>query len=345
MALLYYVLVNTMGRYHRSVRNWLRPVVLLVVGSSVCLAGIDPAAQKLLIAAKRQASLVYDQTSPFELDVNFVAQLNVLARGNLILKWAAKDRWWRRIVMGDFEQIDIRNGDELYTTRSVPFTPISIRDLIHLLEFPENSEPLIAAKRRECVENGITLTCLKVTYDSSKSHAHEITIDPRSHEILSDAWYEGRSQARRERYRNYFDFHGHKYPGQLDLLLNGSPIMSATVDSLTADTFDARLLIPAKGAIKRRQCEDMKRAVPIKMPDPYPSFSEPMPPGTTVSVTVTILADGSIGDLQVIRSAGALSDKAVLEVLKTWKFKPAMCGSQPVVSDVDVDVNFPNWSR
>jgi len=324
-------------------RSWPCSLVLLVAGVSVCFAGVDPAAQQLLVAAKQQTSLTYDQTSPFELDVDFVAQLNIPARGNLILQWAAKDRWWRRIVMGDFKQIDIRRGDELYTTRTVPFTPVSIRDLIRLLDFPENSGPLIAAKRRECVENGIKLICLKVTYNSSKSHAHEITIDPLSHEILSDAWYEWQNEARRERYRNYFDFHGHKYPRQLDLLLNGFPIMSATVDSLTADTFDARLLVPAKGAIKRRQCEDMKRAVPIKMPDPHPSFSDQMPPGATVSVTMTVLADGSIGDLQVIRSAGPLSDKAVLEVLKTWKFKPAMCGNQPVVSDFDVDVNFPNW--
>jgi outer membrane biosynthesis protein TonB len=33
-------------------------------------------------------------------------------------------------------------------------------------------------------------------------------------------------------------------------------------------------------------------------------------------------------------------DDATLETLKRWKFKPAMCGAEPVVADIQVVVSF-----
>ena len=39
-------------------------------------------------------------------------------------------------------------------------------------------------------------------------------------------------------------------------------------------------------------------------------------------------------------SAARSMDDATLQTLKSWKFKPAMCGSEPVVSDIAVVVSF-----
>src|SRR6266566_3381939 len=95
-------------------------VTVLLVGSLPLLTGsTNPAAQQLLVTAKQQASLLHDQTSPIQLDVDFLAQMNVPTKGHLTLKWQGKDLWWRRIVMGDFEQIEIRIGDRLYTSRNL----------------------------------------------------------------------------------------------------------------------------------------------------------------------------------------------------------------------------------
>jgi outer membrane biosynthesis protein TonB len=33
-------------------------------------------------------------------------------------------------------------------------------------------------------------------------------------------------------------------------------------------------------------------------------------------------------------------DESTLQTLKSWKFKPAMCGAEPVVSDMEVVVSF-----
>ena len=55
---------------------------------------------------------------------------------------------------------------------------------------------------------------------------------------------------------------------------------------------------------------------------------------------MTVLADGSATDFQVIGSASHAMDQSTLNTLQKWKFKPATCGSEPVVSDVEVIVSF-----
>jgi periplasmic protein TonB len=85
----------------------------------------------------------------------------------------------------------------------------------------------------------------------------------------------------------------------------------------------------------------MRHAVPVKTPDPiYPeSARQNKLMGDTV-VAMTVLTDGSVSDIQLIGSAAHSMDNASLETLRSWKFKPAMCGTEPVVSDIEVVVSF-----
>jgi periplasmic protein TonB len=85
----------------------------------------------------------------------------------------------------------------------------------------------------------------------------------------------------------------------------------------------------------------MKRPVPVKTPDPaYPqSASQNKLTGDT-TVSMTVLTDGSVTNIQVVGSSAKSMDEATLKTLRTWKFKPAMCGGEPVVYDLEVAVSF-----
>lgn len=314
---------------------------LFLCSVSPLLGATDPAAQQLLVTAKQQASLFHDQASPFQIDVDFVAQIRVPTQGHLRLKWEAKDRWWRKIVMDRFEQIEIRNGDRLYTRRNIAFTPLRIGELISLLEFAEGSAGLLVKKQKQRVEDGVEITCLQVERENVKAKPHEVCVNSASHEILRDEWPVPPDERRKEQYSDYFDFGGHHYPRKLQLLVNGSVVITANVQDLTTTVFDQTLLLPPKGAIEQRHCSDMKQAVPIKTPDPmYPqSASQNKLMGDT-TVAMTVLTDGSVTDIRLIGTATRSMDDATLQTLKGWKFKPAMCGSEPVVSDIEVVVSF-----
>ena len=242
--------------------------------------------------------------------------------------------------MGDFEQIEVRNGDRLYTSRNLSFTPVRIGELISLLQFAEGSEGLLASKQKKRVENGIEMVCIRVE-GQGRGKTHEVCMSSVSHEVLSDEWQEPPDERRREQYSDYFDFGGHHYPRKLQLLVNGIKVITANVDTLTTTDFDQTLLVAPKGAIERRKCTDMKHAVPVKTPDPiYPrSASQNKLMGDT-TVAMTVLTDGSVTDIQLVGRATRSMDDATLQTLKSWRFKPAMCGVEPVVSDIEIVVSF-----
>ena len=123
--------------------------------------------------------------------------------------------------------------------------------------------------------------------------------------------------------------------------MNGSKTITAQVDSLKTAPLDETLLIAPKGAIERRECADLKSPVPLKTPSPmYPkSASENRLMGDT-TVSMTVLTDGSVGEIQLIGTATRSMDETSLKTLRGWKFKPAMCGTEPVVADIEVVVSF-----
>lgn len=185
------------------------------------------------------------------------------------------------------------------------------------------------------------ITCLQIERENIKAKPHEVCLNSVSHEILRDEWQEPPDERPKEQYSDYFDFGNHHYPRKLQLLVNGSVVITANVQDLAATSFDQVLLLPPKGAIERRQCNGMKHAVPVRTPDPaYPkSASEDKIMGDT-AVAMTVMTDGSVSNIRLIASATHSMDDVTLQTLRGWKFTPAMCGSEPVVSDIQVVVSF-----
>ena len=138
-------------------------IVLATVGPA--FASVDPALQQSLLSARQRADLSNNQTTPFQMDVDFVIQLDVPTRGHLTLKWEAKDRWWRGVVIEGFQQIEVKNGEWHYTSRNLGFTPIQVVNLIALLDFDYlnlggDSGEMIAKKGKRRTEGGILMNCI-----------------------------------------------------------------------------------------------------------------------------------------------------------------------------------------
>jgi TonB family protein len=316
-------------------------LLLLLSASRILVASTDPALKQTLASATNQANLFQQYATPFQIDVDFSAQMRVPMEGHLTIKWEGNERWWRKVVIGDFHEVDVRNGNRLYISRNAPVTPVRVDELIELLHFPEHFEHLQVKKQKLQTENGIEMSCLEVKGEKSRTRSHKVCLDSLSHDILSEEWKEPLDEQRKEQFSEFVEFGTRRYPRKLELFVDGSKAISAQVESLTTSALDASLLVPPKGAIERRQCADMKHAVPIHTPDPlYPrSASQNGLMGDT-TVSMTVLADGSVSDIQLLGSATHSMDEASLRTLSSWKFKPAMCGTEPVDSDIRVVVSF-----
>ena len=315
--------------------------VLLFCPFSLLAGGANPAAQQLFTGALQQSSLRHDGAGAFQLDADFFAQIQIPMRGHYTLKWEDKDHWWRKIVMSEFQQIDVRKGEWLYTARNAHFTPIRIKELIGLLQYADYSEEWQVTKEKQHAEDGLEESCLQVKSQSGRGATHEICVNPATREILSDEWKDAAEESRREQFRDYFDFRGQRYPRKLELLENKINAVTAQVTDLRATALDPALLAPPPGAIERRQCPGLKHPVPLKTPDPaYPPSARQNGFMGDTTVSMTVLTDGSVTDIQLVGSATHSMDEATLQTLKSWRFKPAMCGTEPVVSDVEVIVSF-----
>lgn len=318
-------------------------LVAVLLFSASCFPGDKLAEQQLLATAQHQADLFQKENGPFQLEADFTAQIQVPMKGHLTLKWEAADRSWSKIVMGPFEQIAIRDGEKSYIVRNHPYTPVRIAELFGLLRFAQNLDGLAVKKQKLRTEGGVQITCLEARRASSKEdRKHEVCVNATSHDVVSDYWELPPDERRKKQYSEYAEFGSLRYPRKLELFVNGSNAVSAHVTNLATTTpLDPRLLVAPKGAIERRVCEGMKHAIPLKTPEPaYPkSASQNRMIGDTV-VSLTVLTDGSVDDIQLMGKSAQSMDESTLQTLKGWKFKPAMCGTEPVVSDMEVVVSF-----
>jgi TonB family protein len=148
-------------------------------------------------------------------------------------------------------------------------------------------------------------------------------------------------ELRREEFADYQAFGEHRYPQRLKLSRDGSVLIDAHVVSLEAASFDESLFASPPGAMARRQCKDMVHPVAIRQPEPaYPRSAAQNHIGGTVIVSLTVQTDGSVSNVQYLERAGHEMDQVTKEIVETWKFKPARCGSEAVVSDIRVEMAF-----
>jgi len=315
---------------------------VLFLGPLTLLASDAPATPNLLEVASRQAALLNDSDRPFVMDVDFTVQLLSPTQGHLRLRWAAKDRWWSRVSMGKFEQVEFQTGERKYTSRNIPFTPRQIPEPMKLLHVEEGYEKFVVRADNQRTEGDVRLDCLAAQIpDKFKWSKFEFCIDSTTHDITS--WtekYNGFSSdiVYRIQFSDFVTIGGHRYPRKFEKLKDGHLIMSATVTGLQESPLDPKLLIPPAGAIERRACPEEKAPEMIDQASVHYNFHIHGPSETVLQITVQ--ADGTINNVQIVGTEGKAQIDAVMAAIKQTKFKPAMCGTEPVVADLYVAYEF-----
>lgn len=281
---------------------------------------------------------------PFQMEVDFTAQVNDSQTGHLTFKWAAGDLWSQDITMGQYRERDVRKGGYVYISRNLPFTPIRVAELNRLLRVftwgnPETAPNWTTRRIQTRTVGGINAECIEfhIRHGGTKYDVcfDTTTKQPLSEELNSD------EHARME-FADYQPFREHRYPRKLRLLLNGKPVLTADVVSLEDSSTDDATFTPPASAIERRACEE-SLTPPRGVSTPSPAFPRSVARGTAMATSVlqiTVLADGTVTNPQVIRSAGPDVDSSAQRAVRGWKFKPAMCGPEPIATDIQVEVNF-----
>jgi TonB family protein len=292
------------------------------------------AAQDLLTAAARQTALLEDSDKPFVMDVDVTAKFDQMRRGHLRLRWEARDHWWSKVTVGPFEQVKLQNGEQSYTLSNTGFTPLQVTDLYVLLSPGKGFDKLVATKDKEHVESGAPVDCV----EAKKQH-EEVCINTSSHALVSRTWKSDSTVLQVRRFDDWSEFGGRSYPRRLQMDRNGMTVIMANVTDVREAALDPNLLTPPAGAIERRECPDKK--MPVLIRDPDIGFGTvDMPSSGEDTMSVTVLADGTVGAVHVLESGGKAMDEGVISALKKAKFKPAMCGADAVVADIQWQMGY-----
>lgn len=318
-------------------KRFLFTAVVFLIGACPLIANDHAAEQQLLDSAHKPADLFQSAANPFDLEIDFTVHFSGPATGHLSMKWQSKDHWWRKVEVAGFEQTTISNGEMVYTSRNFPYTPLEVQNLLSLLHF-EQGVPYSAEKQRDRTEKGVALTCVQAEQTGNGRETHDFCLSGTTHDLLNDEKEESQDAKTKQVFGDYVDFGGKRYPMKLQLFEGNKEIASASVKSLEAAAFDPALLVPGKDAIERRECLGMKPSGPVR--EIHPDYFHASKTPGEVSVSVTVLADGSVGDVKITHTGGLNVDKATLAAVKKEKFKPAMCGAEPVVSDLDLSFPF-----
>jgi hypothetical protein len=268
---------------------------LAAIGPVTVSSLVNPATPNELEMASRQAALLKDSSRPFVMDIDFTAQLNPPMQGQLRLRWEAKDRWWSKVSMGKFEQVQFQTGEWTYTLRDVDFTPKQVSDLMGLLHVGEAYDKLVTQASKHKIEGGVSLDCLEAQNPDpkfSKEH-REICINSTMHDIVSDTrkeWGYASDVTYRKRFSDFADFGGRRYPRNLESLKGERSIISAHVTRLQESPLDPTLLVPPPGAIKRRACPDEKPPEVLDLA--HPNYDPHVHGPSETEVEVTVRADG-----------------------------------------------------
>jgi TonB family protein len=85
---------------------------------------------------------------------------------------------------------------------------------------------------------------------------------------------------------------------------------------------------------QRRSCEEVQPPEALTTPDPL------LAAGTTgrrVKVSFIIGIDGRVHSPLILESAGWVGDRRVLQTVRTWRYRPALCNGVPTEAEGKVE--------
>ena len=84
----------------------------------------------------------------------------------------------------------------------------------------------------------------------------------------------------------------------------------------------------------RPACEDVRAPQALTTPDPLFTTSSN---GRKVKVSFIIGTDGRVHSPLILESAGVAGDRRVLQTVRTWRYRPAMCNGVPTETEGKIE--------
>jgi TonB family protein len=303
-------------------------------------------AASLIEHAKQLSDIRADGAPAFRLRMNFraIAKDGSVLEGAYSEVWVSKARWRRETAAGEFRRTEVAAGQKRFFLEPVKPLPEHIRDLPALSELgrfqPEFWGPEKIENRKL---NGASLRCIETLREAfrpligreseDRAETPSLCFDRSSGVLAAEI-----EPAMRDAvcfFSDYQKFGDRTYPRSYQCVEGKQPRLEASVVELVAlPQADPELFALSNGAKERRGCPD-----PAEPPRVAHQQEPAVPPGSgVVAISITVGIDGIPRDFSTVSSPNPKQEKAALEALRQWRFRPATCDREPVAVRIKVEI-------
>ena len=260
-------------------------------------------------------------------------------QGTYRKEFADVDNWLEEIRLGPYQKFSIHKGDKLYKFENAEFTPRGVQQLTnalppHKVEADKNES---VRKIRSRKLNGVAAVCVEAQipfpFEAAK---HETCMSEADATLLSELKWDQTMT-----YSSYQPFEGKLPPTRFEVRLGKTKTLDGELRYRERPDLTAASIEVPTGARLEPQCKDK---VPVKAeykPDPEMPAGHHVPGvNVTVALEARIGADGLLKNTMVSQTGGKDFDKAALDAVRMWHFKPSLCDGVPVEMNISIETNF-----
>lgn len=305
-------------------------------------------ATSMIERAKQLSDIRADGSPAFRLRMRFRAIENdgSVLEGTYTEVWSSKAQWRRETVAGDFRRTEVATGQKSFLLEPVKPLPEQIRGVPALVEFgrfqPEWWRPEKIANRKL---NGASVRCLETRPEvhavrlfirqESEAGAEKPSLCFDSRSGVFAAEIEPRIKDAACFFSDYQKFGDRTYARSYKCVEGKQPRLEANVVELVAlPEADPQLFALPNGAAELKGCPD-----PAEPPRVTYQPEPEVPPGSgVVTISIAVGIDGIPRDFSTVSSPNPKQEKAAVEALRRWRFRPAICERKPVAVRIMVEI-------
>jgi TonB family protein len=310
--------------------------LLLACGAAFCADDARPDAKQLLLEAHQATDL--SAILPYELHAVVVINPGTTnEKKGYITIYRDQGRWRTELRVEDYQEVKMVRGNKLYIYRSTPL-PIPLLGLLAETDrswdkLAEDGDAKLGEVAKKKVQNQ-TANC----FDVKSGPRHRLCFDPERKVLL-----ESMDQQRASEFSNYSDVDGHLFPQKITMLLElatkETPVLTIeNIEVRMAQFAETAFAVPPR-SIEFDTCDNMQPAKPVETPRPQfsPMAVRRNASSPVIHVYGIIDKDGLLQNVKMLTPDAELQ-QSVLEAVKKWRYSPAMCGTQPVATEKEIQI-------
>ena len=255
------------------------------------------------------------------------------ARGSYTFTWQSADKWREDAELLHLKQIEIVNGNTLWTKRNAPYPSFSywwthnameiMRGVVYHFDSRTRIEiSQVSGRNVVCASNGGVRVTQQLCLDT-RTGLPLLQYDSTLHiQYL---------------FANWAQWDNHWYPRTIKGISGTEAVMQIEIANVASAPPDAKWIAPPAEATQREWCADMR---PARLSDAIETAALPdpnAPAGATPIIGAIVYGvigkDGYWSDLSVLESSDFKAAFLMLDKLSAFRNQPATCRGVPVQSE------------